>query len=110
MTKTSSVIWDPINLFGAGRKAIPAAIMQYQILVVNSGSSSATLQNISDPVPAQTLFLQGNFPGSRDVEIQVGAAAATYCIAEAAGVMNVVGVGRPARLVGLEARPPKFAN
>ena len=40
VTKSSSVIWDPINFFGAGRKAIPLAIMQYQILVANSGSES----------------------------------------------------------------------
>ena len=85
VTKSSSVIWDPINLFGAARKAIPLSIMQYQILVVNSGSSSATLQNVTDtlPAPATIVFRQGDFTGARDIEIQVGAAAPTYCIAEA---------------------------
>lgn len=91
VTKTSSVIWDPINFFGAARKSIPLAIMQYQILVVNSGSSSATLQNITDDIPAATLFLAGNYPGTRDVEIQVAAGAPTYCIAESGPDGNLDG-------------------
>ena len=103
VTKTSSVIWDPINLFGASRKALPLSIMQYQILVVNSGSQPATLQNISDPVPAATLFLQGNFPGARDVEIQVGVAAATYCIAEAGPDANADGCFRTGATLTVQA-------
>ena len=85
ITKTSSVISDPINLTGAARKAIPGAVMQYQILVVNTGAASATLQNVTDTLPpaASIVFRQGDFPGSRDIEIQVAAAAPTYCIAEA---------------------------
>jgi hypothetical protein len=94
VTKASSVISDPINLTGAGRKAIPGAVMQYQILVVNSGSQSATLQNITDPVPAATAFRQGDFTGSTDVEIQVGAAPATYCIAESGADSNADGCFR----------------
>jgi len=34
VTKTSSVISDPINLTGAGRKAIPGAVMEYAIASV----------------------------------------------------------------------------
>jgi len=83
VTKSSSVIWDPINFFGADRKAIPLAIMQYQILVTNTGSATATLQNISDLLPAQTTFLQGQFAGASDIEIQVGGGPVTTCIAEA---------------------------
>jgi hypothetical protein len=84
ITKSSSVIWDPINLFGAARKAIPSAIMQYQILVVNSGTLPATLQNVSDtlPAPATIVFRQGDFTGATDIEIQVGAGAPTYCVAQ----------------------------
>ena len=94
VTKSSSVVWDPINLFGAGRKALPLAIMQYEILVVNTGSSTATLQNISDLLPAETTFLQGQFTGSTDIEIQVGAGAPTYCVAEAGADVPVDGCFR----------------
>jgi len=85
ITKSSSVISDPFNNTGAARKAIPGAVMQYQILVVNTGAASATLQNVTDTLPpaASIVFRQGDFPGSRDIEIQVAAAAPTYCIAEA---------------------------
>jgi hypothetical protein len=84
ITKSSSVIWDPINLFGAARKAIPLAIMQYQVLVVNTGSTAATLQNVTDtlPPPASIVFRQGDFTGATDIEIQVGAGAPTYCVAQ----------------------------
>jgi len=103
VTKTSSVISDPINLTGAARKAIPGAVMQYQILVVNSGSSSATLQNITDPVPAATAFRQGDFPGSRDVEIQVAAGAPSYCIAELGADGNSDGCFRTGTTLTVQA-------
>jgi hypothetical protein len=103
VTKTSSVISDPINLTGAARKAIPGAVMQYQILVVNSGSSAATLQNITDPVPAATSFRQGDFPGSRDVEIQVAAGAPTYCIAELGADGNSDGCFRTGTTLTVQA-------
>jgi uncharacterized repeat protein (TIGR01451 family) len=84
VTKTSSVVSDPFN--GATNpKAIPGAVMEYAIAVSNTGSQSATLQNISDPVPTNTTFLAGQYTGARDVSIQVGAAPATFCIAEAGG-------------------------
>jgi hypothetical protein len=103
VSKTSSVISDPINLTGAGRKAIPGAVMQYEILVVNSGSSAATLQNITDPVPASTTFRQGDFTGATDVEIQVGAAPATYCIAEAGADGNADGCFRTGATLTISA-------
>jgi len=103
VTKTSSVISDPINGTALARKAIPGAVMQYQILVVNSGSSPATLQNITDPVPAATAFRQGDFTGSRDVEIQVGAAPATYCIAELGADGNADGCFRTGATLTVQA-------
>ena len=105
ITKSSSVIWDPINLFGAGRKAIPGGIMQYQILVANTGASSATLQNVTDalPPPASIVFRQGDFTGARDIEIQVGAAAATYCIAEAGPDANTDGCFRTGNTLTVQA-------
>lgn len=103
VTKTSSVISDPINGTAAARKAIPGAVMQYQILVANSGSQPATLQNITDPVPTQTAFRQGDFTGSRDVEIQVGAAPATYCIAELGADANADGCFRTGTTLTVQA-------
>jgi len=84
ITKSSSVISDPVNLTGAARKAIPGAVMQYQILLANTGSTSATLQNVTDqlPPPATILFRQGDFTGATDIEIQVGAGTPTYCVAQ----------------------------
>ena len=78
ITKSSSVISDPFNNTGAARKAIPGAVMQYQILVVNNGSASATLQNVTDTLPPATdiVFKQGDFTGATDIEIQVGAESA----------------------------------
>lgn len=46
-TKTSIVVWDPINL-GVNPKAIPGAIVEYCILLTNTGSVAATNLNISD--------------------------------------------------------------
>ena len=84
VTKTSSVISDPFN-GTTNPKAIPGAVMQYAIAIANTGSQAATLQSISDPIPANTAFLAGQFAGSTDVSIQVGAAPATFCVAEAGG-------------------------
>ena len=105
VTKSSSVNWDPINFFGAGRKAIPGAIMQYQILVVNSGSTAATLQNVTDqlPPPASIDFLQGNFPGAQDIEIQVAAGAPTYCIAESGPDGNLDGCFRTGTILTVQS-------
>jgi len=84
VTKTSSVISDPVNNT-TNPKAIPGAVMQYAIAIANTGSQAATLSSVNDPIPANTTFLAGQFTGSTDVSIQVGAAPATFCVAEAGG-------------------------
>jgi len=84
VTKTSSVISDPVNNV-TNPKAIPGAVMQYAIAIANTGSQAATLSSVNDPIPANTTFLAGQFTGATDVSIQVGAAAATFCVAEAGG-------------------------
>jgi hypothetical protein len=82
VAKLSRVIWDPVNLF-ATPKAIPSAIMEYEITVTNAvGAQTATLTSISDPVPANTAFKTGEYTGSRDVGVKIGAAAEFFCIAE----------------------------
>ena len=84
VSKTSTVVSDPFNL-AVNPKAIPGAVMEYAIAVSNTGAQPATLQSVSDPIPANTTFLAGQYTGARDVSIQVGAAPATFCIAEAGG-------------------------
>jgi len=84
VNKTSSVISDPVNNV-TNPKAIPGAVMQYAIAIANTGSQAATLSSVNDPIPANTTFLAGQFTGSTDVSIQVGAAPATFCVAEAGG-------------------------
>jgi uncharacterized repeat protein (TIGR01451 family) len=57
VVKSSSIISDPINLTGANRKAIPGAVVQYTIVVTNSGSASATAVALSDTIPTNTTYL-----------------------------------------------------
>jgi len=85
VTKSSSVITDNLVPPSPNPKAIPGATVEYVITITNSGSQAATLQSISDPVPAATTFLAGNYPGSMDVSISVNGGGATYCVAEAGG-------------------------
>jgi uncharacterized repeat protein (TIGR01451 family) len=87
VSKSSVVISDPLNGVSTNAKAIPGAVMEYTIQVSNTGAQPATLNSVSDPVPALTTYLfPGQYTGSRDVSIQVGAGAPTFCIAEAGGV------------------------
>jgi hypothetical protein len=105
ITKSSSVIWDPINFFTAARKAIPLAIMQYEILVVNNGAASATLQNVSDTLPPATdiVFKQGDFAGATDIEIQVGSNPPTYCVAQAGADVPADGCFRTGNVLTIQA-------
>jgi uncharacterized repeat protein (TIGR01451 family) len=72
-------------------KAIPGAVMQYQITVTNTGTLAAGLVQISDPLPANTSFLRGQFAGSTDIQLQVGAGAPTTCVAESPADTNADG-------------------
>ena len=84
--KTSTVISDPLNST-TNPKAIPGAVVEYAISVTNNGALSASGVTISDPLPANTTFLQNqyNTPLNRDLSITVGTGAATFCVAEAGG-------------------------
>lgn len=81
VAKTSSVISDPFN-GTSNPKSIPGAVMQYAVTVTNTGSVAANLVQIADPMPTNTTFLRGAYAGTTDVQLQVGAAAPTYCLAE----------------------------
>lgn len=55
--KSSTVIWDPVNLF-ANPKLIPGAQIEYCIAVSNAaGSSTATGVSISDTLPSTVTYL-----------------------------------------------------
>jgi hypothetical protein len=79
--------------------------MQYQILVANTGATSATLQNVTDtlPAPATIVFRQGDFTGATDIEIQVGAGAPTYCVAQAGADVPADGCFRTGNTLTVQA-------
>lgn len=93
VAKTSSVVSDPFN-GTTNPKAIPLAIVQYAIVLTNTGASAASSVTIRDPQPAATTFMQGQFAGSSDVEVQVGSNPATYCVAESPADTNADGCYR----------------
>ncbi len=63
LTKTSKVIWDPINLYGDGTttfpKAIPGAVVEYCLLIQNPGALQATNLAITDAVPSNVTYYAG---------------------------------------------------
>jgi uncharacterized repeat protein (TIGR01451 family) len=53
VTKSSTIVWDPLNLF-ANPKRIPGAIVEYEIEIVNgAGASTATAITVTDILPAE---------------------------------------------------------
>jgi len=60
VVKTAAIISDPVNGAGANRKAIPGAVIQYTIVVTNSGTAIATAVAVSDPIPANTTYVPGS--------------------------------------------------
>lgn len=59
VTKLSSLISDPVNGTGAGRMAIPGAVIEYCILVTNSGTATAGNIVASDTLPVTTAYVAG---------------------------------------------------
>lgn len=57
VTKTSAVIWDPVNS-AANPKAITGAYVQYTITVANDGAAGASgdLTSLGDTLPASLAF------------------------------------------------------
>ncbi len=82
--KTSTVISDPFN-GTTTPKAIPGAVIEYAVVVTNTGTVAASAVTVADPLPANTTFQQNVYSAAtRDVQISVGAVN-TFCIAEAGG-------------------------
>lgn len=105
--KTGSVVWDPFNTT-TNPKAIPGARVEYAIAVTNGGTVAAQTVRFSDPIPASTTFLAGQYSGS-DIQITVSGGPTTTCTASGAdadgcsvtaGVLTVDGAARPTIAAG----------
>lgn len=83
VTKSSLVITDNLVPPSANPKAIPGATVEYTISIANTGSQPATLQTLSDALPAATTFRADEYPGATDVSIQVDANPVAYCTSTA---------------------------
>jgi len=57
VTKSSTVISDPFNGVSANAKAIPGAVIEYCILVTNSGGTQADNISVTDPIPENTTYV-----------------------------------------------------
>lgn len=63
IVKSVSTYSDPINLT-TNPKAIPGSIMQYTILVTNTGPGAADTVVVNDTIPANTEFFAGDINGA----------------------------------------------
>ncbi|WP_374417947.1 proprotein convertase P-domain-containing protein [Novosphingobium arvoryzae] len=59
VTKVSAVISDPVNLASAP-KAIPGGVMEYCILVSNTGTATLTNVTATDPLPPHVTYVPGS--------------------------------------------------
>lgn len=59
MTKTATVISDPLNL-GVNPKAIPGATIEYCLTVTNAGPGTGTGVVLADAVPAGTTYISNS--------------------------------------------------
>jgi uncharacterized repeat protein (TIGR01451 family) len=57
VVKSAAIISDPVNGTGANRKAIPGAVIEYTIIVTNSGTANAAAVTVSDPIPANSTYV-----------------------------------------------------
>lgn len=104
VTKTSTLISDPINGTGANRLNIPGAVVEYTITVANGGATQADLVGISDQLDTNLTFQTGGMSGA-DIEIVVsGGGGTTTCTAATDGDgCSVTGGGL--LTVGTTSRP-----
>jgi len=86
ITKTLGVISDPFN-GTANPKAIPGAVVQYSVVVGNTGTVDASDVVIADVIqtPDVALATGGYNGGSSDIEVTItgGGGGTTYCLADA---------------------------
>ena len=87
-------------------KAIPEAIVEYSIVVTNTGGS--TLHRCEHPRSAaigNTRSCKAATPASTDVEVQVGAGAPTRCVAETPTDTNATAATATARVSSIVGAP-----
>ena len=66
ITKQARVISDPVN-GTTNPRSVPGAVIEYCIVMENSGSASATTLEISDNVPTYTTFVSGSIRSNGSV-------------------------------------------
>jgi uncharacterized repeat protein (TIGR01451 family) len=94
ITKTSTLISDPFN-GTTNPKSIPGAVVEYVVSIANTGTVSAGSIQLSDTLDGSLAFAAGQYNGGlADVQIQVGAAPATFCVAESGADSNGDGCNR----------------
>jgi uncharacterized repeat protein (TIGR01451 family) len=100
VTKQSRIVSDPVNNL-TNPKAIPGAVVEYCIVVVNSGAAAADSVAVSDTLPTQTTgvvssgFLNGTYtgtPGSGTCNLD-GTAGGTITATTASGNLGTVASG-----------------
>jgi uncharacterized repeat protein (TIGR01451 family) len=81
MNKSLQVTSDPIN-GSANPKAIPGALIEYQLTVTNGGEGTADTDTvtITDSLPADTAFFVGTDPSVSPVTLTEGATASTLTL------------------------------
>jgi uncharacterized repeat protein (TIGR01451 family) len=57
VVKSAAIISDPVNGVGANRKAIPGAVIEYTIVITNSGAANAAAVTVSDPIPTNSTYV-----------------------------------------------------
>ncbi len=106
VTKTSAVISDPFST-GPNWKAIPGAVVEYTVTIVNTGVTAADNVSISDIIQiANVTFNTGLYPnGDADITVNgVDVIAPATCIADGDatdGCTYVIGTG--ALVLGIAA-------
>ena len=96
VTKTSTIISDPINLL-VNPKMIPGATVEYCIVVANAaGGGTAQSPTISDLVPTQTTFVASSILINGTGTCTGGAAGGSYTTTPAPTVSGTLGDVAPA--------------
>ncbi|MCW8922941.1 MAG: hypothetical protein OQK69_04845 [Gammaproteobacteria bacterium] len=87
LLKSVQTISDPVNL-GANPKAIPGAVVQYNIIATNSGASSADVDStvVLDPIPANTVLYADDIGGPGPVLFTQGVTSSTLTFNSAVDV------------------------
>ncbi len=81
ISKDATVISDPIN-GTTDPFAIPGAIIEYEIVITNAGSATATNISIGDVLTPELLFETGNLPAGTGNVSGTENGTTTYCTAD----------------------------